>query len=243
MGSRTRKSFAHRNVPVFGVDCIWSNGLSMKFSPSQSRVGKGSCPEAVGRRTAVSSRRGTGDLADTKGEESMQSGAKSGRMDAVQAHPLAQLLECPAATGHLLNNSAQCISFKGGEVVFRQSAACEGLYLVVSGQFQRRAERLEARVTLGPARPGDLVELAAALGDGRHTFTLSALTSGSVLMLPIDALHQAFESYPPLRMQLLEELAREVSRAYNACLVSRTAKVRRRSSATARTEDSPQPRA
>jgi CRP-like cAMP-binding protein len=102
---------------------------------------------------------------------------------------------------------------------------------VVSGQFLRRAERLETRLTLGPARAGDLVELAAALGDGHHTYTLVAQTPGSVLLLPIEALSQAFENHPPLRMQLLEELAREVSRAYNACCLNRSGKTRRRTSA------------
>jgi CRP-like cAMP-binding protein len=76
-------------------------------------------------------------------------------MDAVQAHPLAELLECPQATGSLLNGSAQGMDFKAGDTVFRQSAVCRGLYVVVSGEFLRRTERLEARLTLGPARPGD----------------------------------------------------------------------------------------
>jgi CRP-like cAMP-binding protein len=145
-------------------------------------------------------------------------------MEAVRAHPVAELLECPPAIGLLLNHAAQCLSFEAGEVVFRQSSICRGLYLVITGQFLRRTERLETRLTLGPARAGDLVELAAALGDGLHTYTLAAQTSGSVLILPMEALNQAFQSFPPLRMRLLEELAREVSRAYNTCCFSRAAK-------------------
>ena len=76
-------------------------------------------------------------------------------------------------------------------------------------------------MALGNARTGDLVELAAVLGDGLHTYTLCAQTPSSMLMLPIQALKQVFEKYPPLRMRLLEELAREVSRAYISCCVSR----------------------
>jgi CRP-like cAMP-binding protein len=154
-------------------------------------------------------------------------------LDAVAAHPLAELLQCPDSTGSLLNGAAKCIDFDAGDIVFRQSGGCRGLYVVVSGQFLRRAERLETRLTLGPARAGDLLELAAALGDGHHTYTLVAQTAGSMLMLPIETLAQAFEVYPPLRMQLLEELAREVSRAYNACCLNRTGKARRRSSGAA----------
>jgi CRP-like cAMP-binding protein len=101
--------------------------------------------------------------------------------------------------------------------------------VVVSGLFLRKAERLNTRLTLGPARTGDLVELAAALGDGRHTYTLSAQTSGSLLLLPIEALNKVFENYPPLRMRLLEELAREVSRAYLSCCMNRLTPARRRS--------------
>ena len=79
------------------------------------------------------------------------------------------------------------------------------------------------------ARAGDLVELAAALGDGRHTYTLAAQVAGSVLLLPMDALNQAFETFPRLRMRLLEELAREVSRGYDASCRNRAPKTRQRS--------------
>jgi CRP-like cAMP-binding protein len=160
----------------------------------------------------------------------MQPEASSGRSEGIAPHPLRELMECPAATGNLLNGSALFIEFDSEKTVFRQSEVCKGLYVVISGLFLRRAERLDARLTLGPARAGDLVELAAVLGDGRHTYTLSAQTPGSVLLLPIEALNMAFQDYPPLRMQLLEELAREVSRAYNTCCLSRAIRARRRGS-------------
>jgi CRP-like cAMP-binding protein len=163
----------------------------------------------------------------------MQSEARSGRTAAVQARPLAELLECPSATGSLLNGAAQCIDVEAGQAVFRQSTVCRGLYLIVSGQFLRRTERLETRLTLGLARPGDLVELAAALGDRHHTYTLVAQIPSSVLLLPMEALNQAFEAYPPLRMQLLAELAREVSRGYDASCLSRMPKARRHSNGVA----------
>jgi CRP-like cAMP-binding protein len=89
---------------------------------------------------------------------------------------------------------------------------------------------METRLDLGWVRPGDLVELAATLGNGSHTYTLTAQTPGSVLLLPADALNRAFQGYPPLRMKLLEELAREVSRAYYASRLNRAEKPRRRSS-------------
>jgi hypothetical protein len=159
-----------------------------------------------------------------------QAEALSGRMEAVASHPLAELLDCPPEAGNLLNDGAECISFDAGDVVFRQHGTCKGLYVVVSGLFLRKAERLKTRLTLGPARTGDLVELAAALGDGHHTYTLSAQTPGSLLLLPLEALNKVFENYPPLRMRLLEELAREVSRAYLSCCLNRTSHLRRRGS-------------
>lgn len=176
---------------------------------------------------------GTGREADRwtriKGDASMQPEARSGRVAAVQARPLAELLQCPAGTGNLLDGAAQYINVDAGDVVFRQSDAYRGLYVVISGQFLRRTKRLETRLTLGVARAGDLVELAAVLGDGRHTYTLNALSTGSVLLLPREDLSKAFDFYPPLRMRLLEELAREVSRGYEASCQSRTPKARRRS--------------
>ncbi len=144
---------------------------------------------------------------------------------------MAELLDCPPAVGLLLNSSAQSLSFEAGEAVFHQSELCRGLYLVLSGQFLRRTERLQTRLILTPARAGDLVELAAVLGEGFHTYTLTAQTAGSLLILPIETLREAFQSYIPLRMRLLEELAREVSRAYVTCCLGRAVRTRRRSPA------------
>lgn len=158
----------------------------------------------------------------------MQREERSRRNSGVEAHPLAELLACPPAVGNLLNAATECIQFDAGETAFRQDSTCRGLYVVVSGQFIRKAERLSTRVTLGVARAGDLVEMAAALGDRKHTYTLSAQTAGSVLLLPMEALQRAFESYPLLRMRLLEELAREVSRAYGTCCITRMGVTRHR---------------
>jgi CRP-like cAMP-binding protein len=149
------------------------------------------------------------------------------RLAAAAPHPLAELLDCPQSAGSLLSGETRSVEFDAGAVVFRQQGPCKGLYVVVAGDFVRKAERFDMRVTLGSARPGDLVELAAALGNGHHTYTLTAVTPGSLLLLPIEALSKAFETYPPLRMRLLEELAREVSRAYITCCLTRVMPARR----------------
>ena len=160
----------------------------------------------------------------------MQPESAARRFDAVAAHPLAELLACPPDTGNLLTSSALSIPFESGEIVFTQASPSRGLYLVVAGQLLRRADRMDKRVVLGSVRPGDLVELAAALGDRHHTYSLVAQTPGSLLLLPLEALHAAFKTYPPMRMRLLEELAREVSRAYRSCVLSFRGKRRRQPS-------------
>jgi CRP-like cAMP-binding protein len=159
----------------------------------------------------------------------MQAEAGPRRIDAIATHPIAELLACPADTSTLLAESAQSITFAPGDILFKQDSPCRGLYLMVAGQLVRRAERRDKHLTLGAARPGDLVEIAAALADRHHTYSLVAQTSGSLLLLPIEPLHQAFQSFPPLRMRLLEELAREVSRGYRSCVLSFQVKRRRRS--------------
>jgi CRP-like cAMP-binding protein len=161
------------------------------------------------------------------------SGERSQRQDLVHPHPIAELLDCPPPARELLDLSAQFMNFDVSEMVFRQGATCRGLYVVISGQFLRRAERLETRVVLGAVRPGQLVELAPLLCDGSHTYTLNTQEAGSILMLPKDALYEAFSQHPPLRMHLLEELAREVSRGYLTSCRDWAARMRQRSSAVA----------
>jgi len=104
---------------------------------------------------------------------------------------------------------------------------------VVAGQLLRKAARLDARLMLGTVRAGEIVELASMLGDVRHTYTLMAQTNGTIMRLPKESLLRAFQSYAPLRMQLLEELAREVSRAYTLCCATRLAGIRRRNANSA----------
>jgi CRP-like cAMP-binding protein len=157
-----------------------------------------------------------------------RSGERSERMDLAHPHPIAELLDCPPPSRDLLDVSAQFVNFDVCETVFRQGTSCRGLYVVISGQFLRKAERWETRLVLGSARPGQLVELAPLLGDGVHNYTLSAQEAGAILMLPKEALYEAFKLHPPLRMQLLEELAREVSRGYIASSASWASRMRHR---------------
>ncbi len=163
----------------------------------------------------------------------MQPAANPEHHDAATAHPIAELLACPPAVGNLLNGSAECIEFDAGDVIFHQNDMCQGLYVVIAGQLLRKTARLDARLTLGTVRAGEVVEIAAMLGDVRHTYTLAAQTAGTAMRLPKEVLSRAFQSYAPLRMQLLEELAREVSRAYGICCTTRLAGIRRRISGTA----------
>lgn len=167
-------------------------------------------------------------------ENKMLGEAQAARLAAVTARPLAELLDCPPETGSLLTGSAQSLACQAGQRIFRQNDPARGLYLVVTGEFLRKSERLSTRVTLGSVRPGDLVELAAALGDRHHTYTLTAITPGTLLLLPMEELQVAFERHPPLRMRLLEELAREVSRAYLSCAINRVMPARRNHSEAAR---------
>lgn len=166
-------------------------------------------------------------------QSSWQAAAFSERRDAAAARPIAELLACPPAIGNLLNASAECIEFVAGDVIFHQNDICLGLYVVVAGQLLRKAARIDARLTLGTVRAGEIVELAAMLGDVRHTYTLTAQTNGTIMRLPKESLLRAFQLYAPLRMQLLEELAREVSRAYALCCATRLAGIRRRNTGSA----------
>ena len=163
------------------------------------------------------------------GDLTMGAEAKTDRWDGAATRPIAELLACPPSVADLLNASSESIQFDVGDSIFRQSSACRGLWVVIAGTLQRKAERMDARVTLGPVRAGELVELASVLGECRHTYTLTAQSPGSVVLLPIDSLRQAFHAYPALRMQLLAELAREVSRAYATCATSRLTGIRRQS--------------
>jgi len=201
----------------------------MESGTGQIRNTRPGIREPAFRSIAAASRVGPVLRAQTMADAGIQPEARSGRLAAVQARPLVELLACPPETGKLLNAAALSLSVDTGQVVFRQGHACKGLYLLVSGHFLRRTERLDTRLILGSAHAGDLVELAATLGDGRHTYTLTAQTPGSVLLLPMAALTLALESYPPMRMRLLEELAREVSRSYEASCQNRAPKTRRRS--------------
>lgn len=180
------------------------------------------------RTAADQTRSGDTYRKDARGIGTMQLAAFNERRDVAAPHPIAELLACPPAVGNLLNAAAECVEFEPGEVIFQQNDICRGLYVVIAGQLLRKAVRLDVRLTLGMARAGEVVELASMLSDVRHTYTLTAQSTGTVMRLPKEALLRAFHLYPPLRMQFLEELAREVSRAYGISCAMRMAGIRHR---------------
>src|ERR1035437_3745459 len=94
----------------------------------QTRTTKRARPQASDWPVTASTRRRAASRAQTEGEVAMQREAKSRQMEAVKAHPVAELLECPPAIGLLLNRAAQCLSFEAGEVVFPQSGICPGIW-------------------------------------------------------------------------------------------------------------------
>jgi CRP-like cAMP-binding protein len=143
-----------------------------------------------------------------------QSEERSEQMNLANPHPIAELLDCPPDARDLLDASARFLDFDVCETVFRQGENCRGLYVAISGLFMRKAERREIRLALASVHPGQMVELGPLLIDGTHNYTLSAQQTGTILMLPKNAIYAAFNLHPPLRMHLLEELAREVSRGY-----------------------------
>lgn len=147
-------------------------------------------------------------------------------MYAVAPRPLTELLACPGPLEQMLGASAERRDFASGEVVFSQDQECAGLYLLLAGEFSRSAQRREKRLNLGILHAGDLVDLASVLGNLRHNYTMTAAGPSAALLFPMSALQAAFEQYPPLRMHLLEELGREVSRAYGLVYVSRKTRVR-----------------
>src|ERR1017187_9596920 len=95
----------------YGVRTM-NSGTPQTCSTNRTRKAPG------GRWTADDPHNGIGYRAETKGDVTMQPDARSWRMEAVQAHPLAELLECPSETGSLLNGAAQCIDFAAGDIVF-----------------------------------------------------------------------------------------------------------------------------
>lgn len=143
------------------------------------------------------------------------------------SQPLTLLLSCPSAIEQKLGSVTIRRSYEEGEVLFEQNTPCDGLYLIVAGEFSRITDRWDKRLSLAPLKAGDLAELAAILGDGKHISTVTAITAASALVFPRSALEEAFTAYPPLRMHLLEELGREVSRAYTTLSFGRGIRTRR----------------
>lgn len=147
-------------------------------------------------------------------------------LHAVAPRPLTELLACPGPLEQMLGANAERRDYGSGDVVFSQNQECAGLYLLLAGEFARSALRREKRLSLGILRAGELIDLASVLGNSRHNYTITAVGPSAALLFPMSSLEAAFEEYPPLRMHLLEELGREVSRAYGTVYVSRKTRVR-----------------
>ena len=173
-GMSTR--FAEHLDSAFWGDLFSEWVPDMESGGSQVRRTRGIRKGKAGRETqmwisgSVLKQRGKGDL-------TMQSKASTERRDVAAPRPIAELLACPPAVANMLNASAECIEFDAGDVIFTKTSI-PGLYVVIAGYMLRKAERMDTRLTLGTVRAGEVMELAAMLGDVRHTYTLVAQVQG-----------------------------------------------------------------
>ena len=189
----------------------------MEPGSSQVRSTRSTRQGPAGRWIARATRRRTGDRAEARGDGTMQPEARFGHAEAA-AHPLAELLECPPAIGNLLNASAQYArlrnrgdglspgralprALRGG---FRAAVAQDGApeYAADAGTGARRETWWNWR----PRWAMDIILIRSRRKLRRRCCCCRSSRSSRLS-----------RRYPPLRMQLLEELAREVSRAYNTC--------------------------
>ncbi|MBI3861088.1 MAG: Crp/Fnr family transcriptional regulator [Planctomycetia bacterium] len=77
----------------------------------------------------------------------------------------------------------------GGEVLFREGALCQDLYLVQTGLFTLDSQiSAEGRVTILEVGPGELLAWSALLGEGSMTATATAIEESRIIVLPGDKL-------------------------------------------------------
>ena len=100
-------------------------------------------------------------------------------------------------TRTLIGEAMQLRTVPRGEVVIREGAAAEGVYLIVSGRLQIEVSKDDgARVAINEVGRGELIGETALLTDQPRTATVMALRDSHLLFLSAEAFDRIVRPHP-----------------------------------------------
>ncbi len=120
-----------------------------------------------------------------------------------------------------LNALAHSLSYKQGDVLFRQgenatgdhsgSATPYGVFVVVSGEFDLRQKAPGGdEQSLEKIGPGGVFGLTSVLDEGPRRASAYALTDGSCLVLSRITFHQALIANPTMAVGIMKSMAKHI---------------------------------
>jgi len=102
-------------------------------------------------------------------------------------------------------------TFEPGQDIALAGEPCTELHIVVSGTIRARRLSLEGReYVLEYIRPGQALNLAAALDEGNHLASGEALNRTTTFAIPCDRFRQFVQSYPSVAAAALNHLSSQV---------------------------------
>lgn len=100
------------------------------------------------------------------------------------------------------------LQFKAGKIIFSEKMACEGLYIIKSGQIEifKWAAGRNGQIPLGIVGPGEYLGESALFMNQPHSSNAIAISDVEVLFLKKDAIDEQLKAGPPWLVALIRGL-------------------------------------
>jgi signal transduction histidine kinase len=103
----------------------------------------------------------------------------------------------------LLLDQAEPVSLRAGEVLMKQGESGDAAYVVLKGEFEIRKQAGQSVIKIDVRNPGEVVGEMALLARAPRSATVTSITAGDVLRIPIHVFDHLLSTSPTAALAVL----------------------------------------
>lgn len=122
----------------------------------------------------------------------------------------------------LLAFTSERMTFKDGDILFRQGEAGDSAYVIIGGEADVIVDTPKGPLTVAKLKRNDIVGEIAILCDVPRTATIKASSSLEAMVIAKDLFFRLVMEFPQMAVEIMRELARRLD-ATNRKLTAKSA--------------------
>ena len=111
---------------------------------------------------------------------------------------------------NFVRDSREILSVATGSILFHEGAPCGGCYYIEDGELLLTVMAKERQLSIGSAKAGHLLGVAAVIGNCRHSFSAQAVCDSKLTFIPAQEMKDYLRQRSDLCLGIVQTLGAEL---------------------------------